>query len=503
MVGAIYAEKNLTIKRRKGEGSLIRKINLGKSHSTLKTVYEIIHIIFLACLIICSIDAKDIKYIKLKAIPCRGSYSVGGIYSDYLRTMRMKKSFEFENGYLKSNRQELPSFYFAPERISTETVLGNDNIVIMRNMVPVPIKSVREDIECSILSAMDDQVASNIGTWSGAVLTDRDRGIYDNLSFLLSKWLKLPDKKKQIFENLRLKGNSLSPYHSFVNSLEKNADMKITGLLLEVADSPNDVSLTLGAAVFVSKSEFSKNWILRSKNVRQTIQLQRKTDEFRIINCHVDELFGLHLATKLPVYIAEALYQRVTMDGLLENKDSGLMLTAPYFDRREDSVNWNKQLEQSRARPAKAVPSTTDIKDATTFLTMRTSEKRACLRASGVFNLPRPREGPKMVDAIMIPLLDEEVAYEVLRRLGETRGDFTMASKMSDFETRKPLLARLCNEASKRGDRTQARKYVDEMNSISTLAYDPNNPDEEVKEGFDIEEWYWEQRKRVYGIIAA
>jgi len=35
------------------------------------------------------------------------------------------------------------------------------------------------------------------------------------------------------------------------------------------------------------------------------------------------------------------------------------------------------------------------------------------------------------------------------------------------------------------------------------LYYDPNNPDEISTEGFDIEEWYWSQRKRVYGIIAA
>ena len=32
-----------------------------------------------------------------------------------------------------------------------------------------------------------------------------------------------------------------------------------------------------------------------------------------------------------------------------------------------------------------------------------------------MYELPRPREGPRAVDAFMIPLLDEEVAYEVLR----------------------------------------------------------------------------------------
>jgi hypothetical protein len=68
---------------------------------------------------------------------------------------------------------------------------------------------------------------------------------------------------------------------------------------------------------------------------------------------------------------------------------------------------------------------------------MRVAEKRACLRATGVYELPRPREGPRAVDAMMIPLLDEEVAYEVLRRLAETKGDFAEAAEMEDFESKK------------------------------------------------------------------
>ena len=107
------------------------------------------------------------------------------------------------------------------------------------------------------------------------------------------------------------------------------------------------------------------------------------------------------------------------------------------------------------------------------------------------------------VDAMMIPLLDEEVAYEVLRRLGETRGNYELAAKMSDYETRKPFLARLYNEANKNGNRKRVKEIIDEMNSISLLYYNPNNPDEVDLAGFDIEEWYWQERKRVYGIVAA
>ena len=71
-------------------------------------------------------------------------------------------------------------------------------------------------------------------------------------------------------------------------------------------------------------------------------------------------------------------------------------------------------VEAKRRRAAKLIPKAMEIKDATSFLKMRVSEKRACLRATGVFELPRPREGPLAVDAMMIPLLDEEVAYEGL-----------------------------------------------------------------------------------------
>ena len=211
----------------------------------------------------------------------------------------------------------------------------------------------------------------------------------------------------------------------------------------------------------------------------------------------------------------------------------------------------------SSHRPAKEVAKVGEIQDATTFLKMKLSQKRACLRASGVRSLPRPREGPRSVDAIMIPLLDEEVAYEVLRRLGETKGDFEMAAQMDDYQTRKPELARQYNEALKAGKEElgthtlqhsymissrimmsiltsasllpalsihifhictitlyiitfKAAEIMEEFNSLGFLRYDPSNPEEEVKAkdgseggGFDIEEWYWEQRKRVYGIIAA
>jgi len=44
------------------------------------------------------------------------------------------------------------------------------------------------------------------------------------------------------------------------------------------------------------------------------------------------------------------------------------------------------------------------------------------------------------------------VAYEVLRRLAETKGDFAAAANMTDFESRKPEIARKVMEARRNGE---------------------------------------------------
>ena len=139
------------------------------------------------CLALCVLGAVDIKYRYLKAIPCSGSYAPGGVYSEYIRAMRLKTSVDIENGFVKADRERLPSFFLGPERmVVDEVAYDGKQAMIARNIVPVPIRSARDDIEASILAAMEtsinnDASKSSIYTWTGATITDRDRGVYDNL----------------------------------------------------------------------------------------------------------------------------------------------------------------------------------------------------------------------------------------------------------------------------------------------------------------------------------
>ena len=336
---------------------------------------------------------------------------------------------------MKANRDDLTCFYLAPSKITIEECNSEEEKCIVRGVVPIPIRSLWSDVIVSSLQSAlrlsNDGVAmgtsQSLRSWNGAVITDRDRGVFDNLSDTLKR-LNLVHAKKPIFERLKLKkgvAEDPTPYHSLLSAVEKETGLRVTGLILEVADAVSEVSLSLGAAILFARADVADQWRLTTGNYRDLLSRQRKASEDAVIvDCYLDELFGLHLATQIPVVTSTSLFERISVDGLLEKassygnldmgdsddeggsdgnennsrkEDSDLQLLTPYFDNPQASANWRRQLESIRAKPPKPVPTVSEIRDASTFLKMRVSDKRACLRASGVLSLPRPREGPRKV----------------------------------------------------------------------------------------------------------
>ena len=136
-------------------------------------------------------------------------------------------------------------------------------------------------------------------------------------------------------------------------------------------------------------SENSLRWVLTITNFRERVKEQTHgRAAAKLVNCYLDEAMGLHLATEMPVIAAKTLYERVSVDGVLEQRyfvsPKVNVIRAPYFSTDEEASRWERALESDRARPPKQVTLVGQISDATTFLKMRLSEKRACLRASGV-----------------------------------------------------------------------------------------------------------------------
>lgn len=422
------------------------------------------------------------EFRSLKPLPCTGTYKI-------------------------TNSTSVSTFFFSPTKLTVQE--RSDGRMIARGLVPVVVPDQIQPALVAAMKTTTEDSTSIFKTWSGQLITDRNGGIYDSLAktFL---WSGKPYARKDIYESLRLRNTCASPYHGLINAIEKFADLTIKGFLVEVADTDVDIA-TLGAAILVVKNEHKDKWKLTWRET-ECLKTVRGSDEAQLVKCTMDELFGLSLAMELPVVISMALYNSISMDGLMEKKkDKKVSIRIPYFSSRKEQKLWEE--EQTRRAEAddrakrnpKKVLNLEEIKDATTFLLLRNSEKRAILRQSGYpgTQMPRPREGPRAVDAIMIPLLDEEVAYEVLRRLAETKGDFAEAAAMYDLQSKKPLLAKAINQARRDGDYEKADELCNELNSLSTLRFDPTDPDAKRGVEFDVEEWYWEQRKRVYGIIAA
>ena len=60
----------------------------------------------------------------------------------------------------------------------------------------------------------------------------------------------------------------------------------------------------------------------------------------------------------------------------------------------------------------------------------------------------------------------------------------------------------ISKEINAKYDKELAKELCEELNALATLRFDPTNPEGMVNaQEFDVEEWYYEARKRVYGII--
>lgn len=114
-------------------------------------------------------QGKEFRY--LKALPCYGSYSPGGLHSEYLRSLRLKQEFDIEDGYVRGDRSELPAFYLGPKQMVIEECNVGEDKCIVRGTIPVPIRStMNDDIESALKIAMNYEKSTQYGqSWSGTI----------------------------------------------------------------------------------------------------------------------------------------------------------------------------------------------------------------------------------------------------------------------------------------------------------------------------------------------
>ena len=538
--------------------------------------------------------SNKVRVMSLRAIPLNGEYLQAGVSGEEIRS-NSKLILNGDNGgsvATASPSESFPTFYLGPGSIEVveRPSLSEDDCkrAILKAVLPVPMRS-RADQFTALQSALQSDTVDCDGPLtaydmkvSGSAVVDRDGGVFDQLCSTIPTWLgkSFTTYFRKDFYDTMQRTRHRSAYHLFVTILRDLCGLEVTGIIAEVADSPNEESLSLGAAILVTriddddrdsklsnqdgagaaidgeqsleafleellcpdmvdglKKDLSEedcrvvDWTMTVNNYRAIIREQTLRDSrAKLINCYLDEALGIHLATGVDITCERSLYERAAVDVVLEHRaptpgttsassstpTAKKLLRGPYFDASEEQMRARDGTQDAQARAQQQKRDSVrpeDISDASTFLTMSYKEKRSCLRAYGA-TLPRPREGRLKVDALLLNLIDVEVAYEVIRRLGESNGDYEEAALMEDNDSRRPALACLYQETLQKGDLVAAQEYSDQINRLATMRYDPTDPREaEMYErwgeaafkdeaAFDIEEWYWQQRRVMYDIPA-
>lgn len=169
------------------------------------------------------VDIKPREFRNLNPIPSLGIYSPPG-------------------------SESISSFYLGPEKMICQQRNNDVNSCIVRGIIPVPIPDGFDNALLAAIPSYDDDTSSSStyrSNWSGQLITDRNGGFYDNLKQVFI-WASKPQARRTIYETLRLKSSCLSPYHGIITAIERYADLKICGLLVELADSPSEYTYTLG-----------------------------------------------------------------------------------------------------------------------------------------------------------------------------------------------------------------------------------------------------------------
>lgn len=372
------------------------------------------------------------KLIALKPLRCEGYYSSGGK--------------EFSTVYLSREG--------GLEIIDDGEEDENSATIRLCDVVPVPLF----------------EKMGNIGTFNNQFtnsIINRDKGIYDNLPY--ASWFPAsPLIKKSFYDTcmqLQLFKSSIAPEEAFIRSLNSVLGGSITGLLLEIADEMTPTCVTLGASVLLGRNDASS--------------LGQQEADACIVHCHKDELVRLALHTQKPIFISKSLFHSLAVDAELER---GIQSVIRY---RNPGTGTPSNLSLPSSPPA------WDIFSPDQFLRMKTLEKRSVLRASGITDLPRPRQGEGALDAAMYTLMDAAVRQEVARR----RAGLPAKTSSTSNGDRASLLQGIAAALSD-GNVALAESLREQFARKTMLRADPTQEEGSYDRHLDQDEWYEKERRR-------
>lgn len=333
-------------------------------------------------------------------------------------------------------------------------------------------------------------------------ICNRDDGIFDNLPY---DWVG-NSSKKRLFDlcsfDLQKKVFTKqlpSVEAAFCGAIESVLNAKIINLVVEISDEVAKDQIKLGGAVMIAMHGDCQNWkkVNSTELLPQSLSNDANPSTARLINCHMDELVAFALSMQMPILVSKRLFEKGSMDAILRK--------SPTNDALEIHANFRNQgcKAEMDGSDLDRITAAWEIFDPRRFLAMSTIQKRATLRASGISNLPRPREGVSVLDNLLADVMDDAVRAEYFRLIA-TQGPAARTGQQGNSNdddvairtnSRQDLLRRM-SEALSEGDIKLAESLREQFVLASVTIADPTQPRGSYDRYLDQDDWYMEARRK-------
>ena len=299
-------------------------------------------------------------------------------------------------------------------------------------------------------------------------LTGRDGGLWDEIPW--SRWSTVPFlSKRRALSSMEGKARvASSAWHALAKTLQ------------EVCD---------GASFVECRLEDDYRGALPNVRTFGGAVLAAAGTELVVLEAEVEEAIALAVALDLPLVIDDEMFwESCAEGGAAQLKDGKLCITT-----ESDPATLRATQGAGGARTAggdlEGVSAAWEIRSAEAWGELTTDEKRAVCIVSGVVP-PRRARGEEALDALLLPLLDEDVRRDLDIAEALRRGDMAVAQRLSNDRSERGIVKLELQRAVLEEDYERAAELKALLEVLNAAKADPTQEDGSYDRYLDADDWY-------------
>ena len=342
------------------------------------------------------------------------------------------------------------------------------------------------------------------------------------------------DSKEDMFNN------SIMPYNGPLDLLCELIDNQlradITGVFLENSWLLDNNIVLGGACVLQRRGTYEEKTVqIEGQNVSFTTECEDKeadlveSGDIFLAECDTEEAVGLALNVRIPIIVENHIWESTKIRASFDEKDN-VGFTDPFaplgvtpIDTQRKKGTVNDSTSSSENKRSTFNNFTSNIKTTSGIFgsneddsmiqsntisvpslevldSMSLQEKAALLISLPSFKgkLPRPRavrKQRKPLDNLLLPLIDESVRRQYLRREALEKGNLSIANELQEKRSKRQQAKELAEAARRDGNKMLSELWENEADMYGQMRADVTQDEGSYGAFLDKDEWY--ERDRV------